>query len=74
MRTLMQTVEFVHRGCRLCEADEDHTNEHARSASPHARTRKRERGIGSGEAEHTGAFERDVEFGEVEGIGQAATG
>jgi len=25
--SLMQTVEFVHRGCRLCEADEDHTNE-----------------------------------------------
>jgi hypothetical protein len=70
----METVEFVHHGCRLCEADEDHTNEHARSASLDARTRGRKRGIGSGEAEHAGAFERDVQFREVEGFGQAATG
>lgn len=40
--SLMQTVEFVHRECRLCEADEDHTNEHARLASLGARTRGRE--------------------------------
>jgi hypothetical protein len=30
--SLMQAVELVHHGCRLCEADEDHTNDDARSA------------------------------------------
>ncbi|MCU1655351.1 MAG: hypothetical protein JWO57_7 [Pseudonocardiales bacterium] len=40
--SLIQAVERIHRGCRLCEADEDHTNDHARSAySPPERASRR---------------------------------